>query len=126
VAQLSGVHHPVVVLPREVARLARLRDALGLPGPIAAEAYELMAQDWRFSSAKARRELGYRCRPLDQTLRTTIDWYTDLIEQRVFDGAARSSLSTLAAGTRVLSRFGVLKPFKLGQRLVGRRVIAGV
>ncbi len=126
VARLSGVRHPVLVLPREVARLARLRDAMGLPGPIAAEGYELMAQDWRFSSAKARRELGYRYRPLDQTLRTTIDWYTDLIDRRVFDGARRSSLSTMAAGTRTLGRLGLLEPFKLGQRVAGRRVLAGV
>ena len=85
-----------------------------------------MAQDWRFSSAKAKRELGYRARPLDQTLRTTIDWYTDLIEQRAFANAHRSSLSTLAAGTRALSKLGLLTPLKLGQRIVGRQVIAGV
>src|SRR4051795_9454593 len=84
VAKLSGVNHPVVVLPRAIARLARVRDALGLPGPVAAEGYELMAQDWRFSSAKAERELGYRSRPLDETLRATIDWYTDLIERGAF------------------------------------------
>jgi dihydroflavonol-4-reductase len=126
VAKLSGVHNPVVILPREIARLARLRDALGLPGPVSAEGYQLMAQDWRFSSRKARRELGYRCRPLDETLRTTIDWYRDLIERRAFVGARRSSLSTLAAGTRALSRVGLLEPFELGQRVAGRRVIAGV
>jgi dihydroflavonol-4-reductase len=126
VAKLSGVHHPVVVLPREIARLARVRDALGLPGPLAAEGYELMAQDWRFSSAKAKRELGYRSRPLDQTLRATIAWYTDLIERRAFENANRSSLSTLAAGTHALSTLGLLAPFKLGQRITGRRVIAGV
>jgi dihydroflavonol-4-reductase len=126
VAQLSGVHHPVFVLPREVARLARVGDALGLPALIAAEGYELMAQDWRFSSAKAKRELGYRCRPLDQTLRSTIDWYAGLIERRAFEGASRSSLSTLAAATRALEQLGLLKPFKLGQRIARRRVIAGV
>src|SRR5437763_5753461 len=126
VAKLSGVHHPVVVLPRAIARLARVRDALGLPGPLAAEGYELMAQDWRFSSAKAKRELGYGSRPLDQTLRATIAWYMDLIEHRAFEDANRSSLSTLAAGTRALSTLGLLAPFKLGQRITGRRVIAGV
>src|SRR4051794_17288365 len=126
VAKLSGVNHPVVVLPRGIARLARVRDALGLPGPLAAEAYELMAQDWRFSSAKAECELGYRSRPLDETLRATIDWYTDLIEHRAFEDAEPSSLSTLATGTRALSRLGLLAPFKLGQRMAGRRVIAGV
>jgi dihydroflavonol-4-reductase len=126
VAKFSGVHHPVVVLPREIARVARIRDALGLPGPLAAEGYELMAQDWRFSSAKAKRELGYRSRPLDHTLRTTIDWYMHLIDHRTFENAHGSALSTLAAGTRVLSKLGLLEPFKLGQRITGRRVIAGV
>jgi dihydroflavonol-4-reductase len=126
VADLSGVHHPVVVLPREVARLARIREAAGLPGALSSEGYELMAQDWRFSSAKAERQLGYRARPLDRTLRSTIDWYTDLIERHVYAGARRSRLATAALGTRMLSRFGMLEPLKLGQRVIGRRVIAGV
>jgi dihydroflavonol-4-reductase len=126
VAALSGVHHPVVVLPRETARVARLGDTLGLPGLLAVEAYELMAQDWRFCSDKARRELGYRTRPLDHTLLATIDWYEDLIERGAFDKAHRSPLSTLAAGTRALGRLGLLKPVKVGQRLARRRVIAGV
>ena len=83
-----------------------------------------MAQDWRFSSAKAKRELGYRARPLDQTLRTMIDWYTDLIERQAFDNARRSPLSTLAAGTRALNKLGLLAPLQLGQRIVGRQLIA--
>lgn len=126
VAELSGVHHPVVVFPRQVAQLAQLREALGLPGALPAQGYALMAQDWRFSTAKARRELRYRTRPLDQTLLATVEWYRELITRRAFDGATRSSLSTLASGTQLLSRLGVLKPLKLGQRVVGRRVIAGV
>jgi dihydroflavonol-4-reductase len=73
VARLSRVHHPVLVLPREVARLARIRETLGLPGLLSAEGYALMAQDWRFSSAKAERELGYCSRSLERTLRATID-----------------------------------------------------
>ena len=126
VAQLSDIHHPVVVLPREVARVARVRDALGLPGAIAAEGYRLMAQDWRFSSQKARRELGYRTRPLDETLRSTIGWYLDLMGCGAFHEARRSSLSMLAGGTRTMSKLGLLAPIKVGQRLAGRQVIAGV
>jgi hypothetical protein len=126
VAQLSGVHHPVAVLPRETARVARLGDTLGLPGLISVEGYGLMAQDWRFSSAKAERELGYRIRPLDRTLRATIGWYEQLIGEGAFDHAHRSSLSILAVGTRTLGRLGLLEPVKFGQRLAGRRVIAGV
>jgi dihydroflavonol-4-reductase len=126
VAGLSGIHHPVVVLPRQTARLARLRQTLGLPGLLTAEGYELMAKEWRVSSAKAHRELGYRSRPLDQTLRTTIDWYMRLIRRRAFADAHRSRLSGLAAGWRTLDRLGLLEPVKLGPRLSGLRVIAGV
>jgi dihydroflavonol-4-reductase len=126
VARLSAVHYPVVVLPRETARVARLGDTLGLPELISVEGYELMAQDWRFSSAKAERQLGYSARPLERTLRATIDWYEQLIEEGAFDHPHRSPLSTLAAGSRTLSRIGLLEPVKLGQRLAGRRVIAGV
>src|SRR5579884_65817 len=126
VAELSGVRHPVLVLPRQVAQLAQVREALGLPGPLPAQGYALMAQEWRFSSAKAKRELGYRTRPLDQTLSDSIDWYMELIDNRAFDGAARSSLSTMAAAANALGRVGLLEPVKLGQRLARRRVIAGV
>ncbi len=125
VAELSGIHHPVVVLPREVARLARVRDALGLPGPIAAEGYTLMAQEWRFSSERAERELGYRTRTLDETLRGTIRWYVDLIGSGAFDGARRSSLALMAAGTQAMGQLGLLVPFKLGQRITRRQLIVG-
>jgi dihydroflavonol-4-reductase len=126
VAEMAGVHHPVVVLPRQVAPLAQMREVLGLPGPLSAEAYALMAQNWRFSSEKARRELGYRTRPLEQTLRATIDWYLELIDRRAFAEARRSSLSTMAAGAQLLGRLRLLEPVKLGQRVLGRRVLAGL
>ena len=44
------------------------------------EGIRLMAPDWRYSSARARRELGYRPRRANETLRRTVDWYTELIE----------------------------------------------
>jgi dihydroflavonol-4-reductase len=126
VADLSGVHQPVMVLPRELAAFARIREALGLPGMLSAEGYTLMAQDWRFSSAKAERELGYRRRSLNRTLQATIDWYSDVIERRAFKRTHRSPLSTFAQASRIVSRLGLLEPVKLGQRLTGRRAIAGL
>jgi dihydroflavonol-4-reductase len=126
VAELSDVHFPVIVLPREIARVARIRDALGLPGPMSVEGYELMAKDWRFSSAKAKRELRYSPRPITETLRATIDWYVDLIEDGAFGDAARSSLSTIADGMRVVSRLRLLTPVRVGQDLARRRVVAGL
>ena len=57
-AELSGVHHPLMVLPREAGAARRAEELAALPG--AAEGVVLMAQNWSYSSAKARRELGYR------------------------------------------------------------------
>jgi dihydroflavonol-4-reductase len=126
IAELSDVHFPVLVLPREIARVARIRDALGLPGPMSVEGYELMAKDWRFSSRKARRELGYSPRPLNETLRATVDWYLELIEADAFGDAKRSSLSTIADGMRAASRLRLLTPVRVGQDIVRRRIVAGV
>jgi dihydroflavonol-4-reductase len=126
VADVSGMRHPVVVLPREIARVARVREALGLPGAISVEGYELMAQDWRFSSAKARRELGYAPRPLAETLQATVDWYLEHIEQGMFDDAARSGLSTIADGVRTASQLRLLVPVRVAQALAKRRIVAGV
>ena len=62
-----------------------MRERLGLPGAISAEAFGLMGQDWRFTSAKAKRELGYRPRPLAQTVSATVEWYLELIEDGAFE-----------------------------------------
>ena len=58
VAELSGVHHPLAVIPRELGGRARRGESLGLPLPISAEAIVLMAQNWRYSSRKARGRAG--------------------------------------------------------------------
>jgi dihydroflavonol-4-reductase len=125
VAKLSGVRHPIVVLPTGIGRIARAHEALGLRSAISAEATNLMGQDWRFSSQRARDELGYRSRPLDHTLKATIDWYLELIERGTFADASDSGLSRIAASMQTASRLGLLTPLRVGQRLVGRRMIAG-
>jgi dihydroflavonol-4-reductase len=124
-ADISGVHYPVVVLPTAVGRLGRVREAAGLRGVLPAEAIDLMRRDWRYTSAKAERELGYRSRPLPETLRDTIEWYQALIESGVFDHLKGSGLSRLAEGVRVAGRLGLLAPARVGEKVAGRRLVAG-
>ena len=112
--------HPLLVLPREAGALARAAEAAGLPSPISAEGLVLMAQNWRYSSAKARRELGYRARALDRTLTDTIDWYRELIASGTLGGGRPSALSLAAAGMRVADRAGALGALRLAERYVGR------
>jgi len=125
VAELSGVRYPIMVLPMSIRRLMRIREAIGLPGALSAEASNLMGQDWRFTSQKAREELGYAARPFDETLAATIGWYLELIEAGVFDDSPVSGLSRWADSMRIASRLGLLTPLRVGQRVVGRRIIAG-
>jgi dihydroflavonol-4-reductase len=110
VAELSGVHHPLVVLPPRAA---------GLPWLVAGEGISLMAQNWRYSSAKARRELGYRARSLDRTLRDTIDWYQQLPD----DGRPPSPMSLAAAGVRFAGATGLLGGLSVAERYLGRRLV---
>jgi dihydroflavonol-4-reductase len=122
VAELSGVHHPLVVLPPEAGAMARAAESFGLPGLVPAEGVVLMAQNWRYSSRKARRELGYRARPLDRTLIETIAWYRELIEGGGLPGGA-SPLSVAAAGLRLAGRTGLLGGVQAAERYVGRKLL---
>ena len=121
----SGVRRPLLVLPREVGALARVQGELRVPGPIAPEAFALMAQNWRASSRKAKRELGYRTRPLDRTLKVTVEWYRELIEQGAISRRRASTLSVASAGMRVADRLGLVAGLRTAEEYVGRRLIAG-
>jgi nucleoside-diphosphate-sugar epimerase len=122
-ARLSRIRRRVLVVPAELAGAARLAD--GLPGPNLGEGAFLMAQNWRVSSRKARRELGHTARPLSETLRATIDWYRDLISAGAFDSRAASPVSVMATALRLGERAGLLGGLQMAERLVGRRFVAG-
>jgi nucleoside-diphosphate-sugar epimerase len=124
VGELSGVHHPIGVIPREAAAVARVGDSLGLPGVISGEAYVLMAQNWSYSSAKARRELGYRARPLRKTLEATIEWYLELIDAGAFRGDGMSRLALASFGLRAGGRIGLLGALRVAGARSGRRLVA--
>jgi dihydroflavonol-4-reductase len=124
VAELSGVRYPLVVLPPEAGDVARAFEELGLPLPIRAEGFVLMSANWRYSSRKARGELGYRARPLDRTLGDTIDWYRELIDSGRLGGGSPTPLSLAALGVRLAGRAGLLAPLRAAERRVGRRFVA--
>jgi dihydroflavonol-4-reductase len=128
IAELSGVHRPLGVIPREAAELMRLPAELGLPSGflLDPEAYGLMAARWWASSAKAEKQLGYRYRPLDETLEATIDWYAELRHAGAFDGDGLSRFGLLATGMRLGERVGVVGLMRAAERRLGRRLVAGV
>jgi dihydroflavonol-4-reductase len=122
VARISGQHHPVLVLPPELASGARMLGRVRLPGvPIAG--IRLMAPDWRYSSAKAKRELGYRPRPANDTLRRTVEWCTELIDDGRLGRSRRNSFDFMTAGVRIGDLLGLLMPLRIAGKLAGRRTV---
>jgi dihydroflavonol-4-reductase len=121
----SGVHRPLVVLPREAGAVARVQAELGMRWPIAPEAFALMAQNWRYSSRKAKRELRYRTRPLDTTIGRTVEWYEELRARGALAGRGMSALSVASAGMRVADRAGLVAGLRVAERYVGRRLVTG-
>lgn len=125
VASLSGIRRPLLVLPAGVGPLARRAEAVGAALPVRAEGFLLMAQNWSYSSSKARRALGYRARPLEQTLRATIDWYLELIESGTFSGSPPSVLSLGSLAMRTGRRLGLIHALRLAEARGERRFLAG-
>ena len=115
-----------MVLPTSIRRLTRIREAIGLPGALSAEASNLMGQDWRFTSRKARDELGYDLAPARRHARATIEWVPRADRGRgVRRFSSVSGLSRWADSMRIASRLGLLTPVRVGQRVIGRRIVAG-
>lgn len=126
VRELSGVRQPLAVIPHEAARFLRAPEAFGLSGFIVdSEAYGLMGARWWASSTKAMTELSYRFRPLDDTLRETIDWYRELIAAGVFADDSASRLSVLASAIHAGSRLGLARGARAAERRLRRRLVAG-
>jgi dihydroflavonol-4-reductase len=123
IARLSGRRHPVLVLPPELSSTATALKRLGLPG-MPLEGIRIMAPDWRYSSARAKRELGYSARSANESLARTVDWYMELVDDGVLRGRRTGRFDLWAAGLRTSERLGLLRPVEALGRLANRRVVA--
>ena len=83
-----------------------------------------MAQDWRYSSEKAKRVLGYRPRGLKPTLRETVEWYDELLRTGVLAGGRPSPMSLGSLGVRLAARVGGLRVAHALESWTGRRLVA--
>jgi dihydroflavonol-4-reductase len=121
VAKISGRHHPLIVLPPELARAANALARAGVGGFV--EGIRLMSPDWRYSSAKAKREIGYDPRSAGETLTRTVDWCLELIENGRAGSTRRRSFDIATAGVRVSDRLQLLLPLKVAGRITGRKTV---
>jgi len=122
VARIAGVRHPLIVLPPEIVGVADILKRAGVPFGVL-EGIRLMAPDWRYSSAKARRELGYRPRRASETLKRTVDWCLELIEDDRLPPSKSRSFDVMTAAVRAADRVGLLLPLRAAGQVAGRRTV---
>jgi dihydroflavonol-4-reductase len=122
VAKLAGVDHPLIVLPPGIGAAAGALQRLGV-GFGVLEGMRLMAPAWRYSSAKARRELGYEPRSANETLRRTVEWYLELIEDDRLPATRTRSFDYATGAVRLADRLGLLLPLRAAGGLAGRKLV---
>ena len=123
IARISGVRHPLLVLPPEVAGVAdalkrarrAVRDPRGHPADGARLALLLRAR--RGASSATRR--GARTRRCSARSTGT----TELIEDDRLAAPTSRSFDVMTAGVRVADRFGLLLPLRAAGQMAGRRTV---
>jgi dihydroflavonol-4-reductase len=122
IAKLSGRKYPVIVMPPELASGAGLLKRFRVP-LLPLEGIRLMTPDWRYSSEKAKSELGYSPRSADDTLQRTVDWYLGLLASGAVPKGRRRPFDVMTAGVRAGDRVGLLVPLKAAGRVTGRKLV---
>jgi dihydroflavonol-4-reductase len=112
--RVSGMEPPVLKLPAELAlRLAELAER----GPgrpiITVNEVKSVSQWWTYRNTKAKRELGWKTSPHEETLEATVNWVLEREGDRVARArrsqpyhyrAAATALGMLEGGGRVARR----------------------
>ena len=110
--RISGVAPP----PAEAARRARRRrravppSSSGCRPRSSGDETRSASLWWTYSSAKAKRELGFTPRPHEETLRVAVESMRDELGDRVFDDRPGLPLTALDAAARAGAGAGRLSP----------------
>jgi len=96
--RLSGVEPPVKLGSVPARAAARVLQAAGRAGPLSANEVRAASQWWTYRSTKARRELGWRARPHEETLEATVAWHMEREHERIARSRRSQQLQYRVAG----------------------------
>ena len=97
-ARMSGVEPPALKLPAGVAmRLSQAIEAAGGRPPITVLEVIASSQWWTYKNTKAKRELGWKTSPHEDTVEATVHWWLDRISDRFARGRGSQPLRWKAA-----------------------------
>jgi dihydroflavonol-4-reductase len=81
--RLSGVEPPVKIPSRLVHGSAAMLTLAGRGLPITPEELRAASQWWTYRTTKAKRDLGWRARPHEETLEATVSWHLEREHDRI-------------------------------------------
>ena len=119
--RLSGIQPPIK-LPPALASLATRTLAAAGRSPVHPTEVAAASHWWTYRSSKARRELGWRARPHEETLQATVDWHLEREHDRLARTRRSQPLQYRAAGA-VLG--AVEDASRLGSALLRRGAATG-
>jgi dihydroflavonol-4-reductase len=84
IGRISGVPPPPVKVPLELTRVAAAAGRrAGFPVPVSDHELISAAQWWTYRCGKAKRQLGFRPRPHEETLEDAVRWQMERLGDRV-------------------------------------------
>lgn len=81
--RLSGVAPPVRIPPRAAEAAAAVLAVSGRAWPLTPSEVRAAGNSWTYRSTKARRVLGWRARPHEETLEATVAWHLEREHDRI-------------------------------------------
>jgi dihydroflavonol-4-reductase len=106
-ARVTGAHPPALRLSPAVAlRLVQATQLVGGRGPISAQEVQLASQWWTYRNTKAKRELGWRPSPHEDTIEATVDWYRDREGERLTRAGQSQPVQYRVAGVGLRAAAG--------------------
>ena len=97
-SRLAGLDPPVKLSATAATAAAAVLTAAGWSWPLGPMEVRAATQRWTYSSAKARRELGWRARPHEETLEATVAWHLEREHERIARGGRSPQIRYRLAG----------------------------
>jgi dihydroflavonol-4-reductase len=98
IGRISGVPPPPVKVSPALTRVAvAAARRVGMPVPVSEDELRSAEHWWTYRSTKARKELGFRSRPHEETLEAAVAWQAERLGDRV-GRAPRTDLALRAFG----------------------------
>ncbi len=84
IGRISGVPPPPLKVPAELAMASiELAGRVGIPTPVSHDELRSASQWWTYRCTKAKKELGFKPRPHEETLEAAVRWQMEQLGDRV-------------------------------------------